>query len=379
MHQYLLETHLKRFLSLLVIVILSQPYHLLAYDITESFSIGGTLTSVAQHAALENVVKENGSNQSNTTRAAVVIDIGANYRPTENDELQLVYSFAEGEALNGLEAFSLTPYVDDLEEDLRDINNSGRYNLLEAWYKHTIEFNEVNSFGITLGIIDATGYIDENEYANDEVSQFMNDIFKNNTLANLISFDTGAALEFIFSTWSINAVVMDSKNDDRNDYNYYAIQIGHHVTTRLGMGNYRLYAFTTDNEFVDRAETGKDNLSGFGISLDQQLSESIGLFARLGTQDDEVPVDHDEMISMGISVAGAAWNRPDDVVGVGIAFLDGAKNSGINDTKALEAYYRFVFSDYFDLTADLQWIEDDLRESKDPQGNIIGLRFNVNF
>ena len=192
--------NLKKPLSFLMILI---PYHSissLAYDFTESFSIEGTLTSVAQHAELDNVVKEDGSNQSDTTRAAVVLDIGANYRPTEHDEFQLVYSFAEGEALNGLEAFSLTPYVDDLEEDLSDINNSGRYNLLEAWYKHTFEFSEVNTFGITLGIIDATGYIDDNEYANDEVSQFMNDIFKNNTLANLISFDTGAALEFKFNT-----------------------------------------------------------------------------------------------------------------------------------------------------------------------------------
>lgn len=377
--QKMLGAYLKRFLIFLFITISFQPISLFAYDLTDSFSIEGTLTAVGQHAELDDVVDENGNNVSDTGRAAVVIDIGANYHPTQNDEFQLTYSFAEGEALNGLEAFSLAPFADDLEEDLSDINRSDRYNLLEAWYKHTFGFREQSSLGLSLGIIGATGYIDDNEYANDEVSQFMNDIFVNHPLANLPDHDVGAVMEFESGLWSVKAVVMDSENDDRNDYHYYAIQIGHHVTTRWGMGNYRIYGFTTTNEFIDREGTGKDNLTGFGVSIDQQISETVGIFARFGTQDDEVPVDHDKMASLGFAVAGTAWNRADDVVGVGIAFLDGAKSSGIDETKALEAYYKFVFSDYFDLSIDAQWIEDELRSAKDPKGTLIGLRFNANF
>ena len=308
-------------LIFLISKILFHASSLHAYDLADSFSIESTLTAVGQHAELDDVFNEDGNKVSDTSRSTVVIDIGANFHPTENDEFQLAYSFAEGEAINGVEASSLAPFADDLEEDLSDINRSDRYNLLEAWYKHTFEFGELNSLGITLGIIGATGYIDDNEYANDEVSQFMNEAFVNNTLANLPDYDTGAALEFESRIWSVKAVVMDSENDDRNDYNYYAIQIGHHMVTRWGMGNYRIYAFTTDNEFVDRDGTGKDSLSGFGISINQQINESVGLFARLGTQDDEVPVDHDEMLSLGFAVSGTAWNRSDDVVGVGPLFL----------------------------------------------------------
>ena len=66
-------------------------------------------------------------------------------------------------------------------------------------------------------------------------------------------------------------------------------------------------------------------------------------------------------------------------MGVGVAFLDGAKDSEINNTTAMEAYYKFVFSDYFDLTLDAQWLEDDLRAAKDPEGTLIGLRFNASF
>ncbi len=368
-----------KILSVFVVVLIVHAKSLLAYDLTESFSIEGTLTYVAQNAQLDNVFKEDGSKQSDTTRAAVVLDIGANYRLTKRDEFQLTYSFAEGEAINGLEAFTLAPYADDLEEDLKDINNSGRYNLLEAWYKHTFEFSDVSALGATLGIIEAPAYIDGNEYANDEVSQFMNDIFVNSTLANLPVYDVGAALEIELGEWSVNAVVMDSENDDRNDYTYYAVQISRQMSTQWGTGNYRLYAFSTDDEFIDNDGTGEDSLSGLGISIDQQISESVGIFARLGIQDDEVPVDHDEMFSLGLSVAGNNWDRPNDVVAAGVAFLNGAKESGIDDTTALEAYYSLVFSDYFDFTADIQWIEDDLRDEKSPEGLISGVRFNANF
>jgi len=375
----MLQENVNRNLLLIIFIPLFYPIPSVAYDLTDSLSIEGTATAVVQHADLDNVFNETGNEVSDTGRGTAVLDVGVNYHPTDNDEIQITYSFAEGEALNGIEAFSLAPYADDLEEDLSDINNSGRYNLLEAWYKHTFNFSEQASLGFTAGIIGSTGYIDDNEYANDEISQFMNEIFVNNTLANLPDYDVGAALEFESGLWSVKAVVMESENDDRNDYHYYAIQIGHHVTTRWGAGNYRLYVYTTDDEFVDSDGTGENSLTGFGVSIDQQINESVGIFARLGVQDDEVPVDHDEMISIGLSFTGSNWSRTEDTVGVGIAFLDGAKDSEINNTTALEAFYNYVFSDHFDLSLDAQWIEDDLRKEKDPEGFLVGLRFNAIF
>ena len=64
---------------------------------------------------------------------------------------------------------------------------------------------------------------------------------------------------------------------------------------------------------------GEDNLIGYGLSIDQQINESVGVFARLGIQDDEVPVDHDEMISLGVSIAGNNWNRAGDTFGAAIS------------------------------------------------------------
>lgn len=372
---------MNRLLILTISIISFIPITSTAYDLTDSFSVEGTATVVVQHADLDNVFNDAGNEISDTNRGAVILDVGLNYHPTDNDEFQISLGFAEGEAINGLGAFSLAPFADDLEEDLSDINSSGRYNLFEAWYKHTFNFSERTSLGITAGIIASSSYIDDNEYANDEISQFMNDAFVNSTLANLPDYDVGAAFEFESGLWSFNAVIMDSENEDGNDYNYYAVQIGHHVTTRWGAGNYRIYAFTTDDEFVENDGNGEDRLSGYGLSIDQQVSENVGVFARIGIQDDDVPVDHDKMFSFGVSISGKKWNRENDQLGIGVAFLDGASNesSGIKDTKALEAYYRYVFSDYFDLTLDAQWIDDDLRDEEDPEGALIGLRLNANF
>lgn len=350
---------------------------LYALDLNDFVSLETTITGVTQHAALDDVYDEDGNKVDDTSRGAVSVDIGANFHPTDNDEFQITYSFAEGEAINGLEAFTLAPFADDLEEDLSDINSSNRYNLLEAWYKHTFPFSDSNSLAVTLGIIGSTGYIDDNEYANDEVSQFMNDIFVNNTLANLPDYDSGSAVELNVGAWSIKGVVMNSENDDDNHFNYYAIQFGRSVTNALGDGNYRIYGFRTDKEFLDASETSHERLSGIGISIDQQLNETVGLFARAATQSDDAAIDHDEMLSVGLNVIGSHWNRPQDSVGVGVGYLNGAKDSGIDDTVAAEAYYRYLLTDNVDISVDAQWIKDSIENDNNPEGMLVGVRVNL--
>lgn len=341
--------------------------------------IEGTLTLMSQHAELDGIFDEDDNKISNANRSAAVINIDANFYPTENDQLQVTYSFAESTTINGLEAFTLTPYAGDLEEDLSDINSSGRYNLLEAWYKHNFILNENTSIGITLGIIGSTAYIDSNEIANDEISQFMNNIFVNNTLANLPDYDKGAALEFNSGPWSLDAVIMNSENDDQNDYNYYSIQMSYQLTTKWGLGNYRLYGFTTDEGFLDTDGIDKEKLAGFGLSADQQLSQSTSLFARFGTQKDDAALDHDKMISAGASISGNSWGRSSDTLAIGFAFLHGANDSEIDHTVTLETYYKFMLSEIFDITIDVQWIEDDLESDEAAEGYVVGLRFDTSF
>lgn len=199
---------LQKFLVLKLLpflLILTSPILASAYDLNEKLSVEGTLTGVFQYVDLDI------EGMDNKDRGTAVLDLGVNFHPAERDEFQITLSYAAGNGLNYLELFSLTPYADDLEDDLKNINGRNRDYLLEAWYKHKFVFSENVSLGITGGIIDATAYIDDNAFANDEIAQFMNSIFVNNSLANLPSYDLGGVAELDISNFSIKGVINEYK------------------------------------------------------------------------------------------------------------------------------------------------------------------------
>ncbi|MEW6215088.1 MAG: carbohydrate porin [Nitrospirota bacterium] len=345
----------------------------LAFDLNEKLSIEGTLTGVYQYGDFDV------EGMDDKDRGAAVLDLGVNFHPTERDEFQVTLSYASGNGLNYLELFSLAPYADDLEDDLKDINGRNRDYLLEAWYKHTFTFTKDTSLGITFGIIDSTAYIDDNAFANDEVAQFMNDIFVNNTLANLPSYDIGGIAELDISSFSLRGLAMSSKNEEGREYNYYALQLGYKLDTPIGEGNYRIYGFTTNKRFLDWDGTGEESLQGFGISADQKLSEIIGVFARLGWQDDDVQIDHDAVYSGGLNINGKLWGRENDEIGLGYAYLNGADKGDIDNTNAIEAYAKFKISDFSDITFDVQYVNDEIKHNEDRDGVIYGVRLNAYF
>lgn len=276
---------------ILILISLLTPVVTAAYDVNEKLTINGTLTGVYQHGDYD--IK----GMCNKDGGAVVLDLGTNFHPSDTDEFQVLLSFAAGNGLNKNNPFSLVPYANDLEDDLKNINGRNRDYLLEAWYKHTFKFSEQVSLGITDGIIDATRYIDDNAFANCETSQFMNQIFVNHKNANIPSYDIGGAAELNISNFSIRGVVMNTKHETEDEvfknYNYYALQVGYALDTASGKGNYRIYGFTTSKSFADWDEAGRKRLQGFGISADQQLSSIIGVFARAGWQSDAAVIDHE--------------------------------------------------------------------------------------
>jgi porin len=353
------------------------PFSANAYDLNEKLTIEGTLTGVYQYGDL------NIKGRDNAGRGAAVLDLGANFHPTDADEFQITLSFAAGNGLNYLNLFSLTPFSDDLEADLKNINGRDRDYLLEAWYKHTFTLSKDVSLGITGGIIDATAYIDDNKFANDEVAQFMNQVFVNNKNVNLPSYDLGGVIELNISDFSIRALMMNSKfESDENgfkNYGYYALQLGYNLKTSLGEGNYRIYGFTTSKSFPCWDEEDVDRLQGFGISADQQLSPIIGVFARLDWQNDAAVIDHETGYSGGININGKLWGRKNDETGIGYAYLTGADEADLDNTNAIEAYTKFKMSDFSDITFDIQYIDDNMKRGDDRKGIIYGVRVNAYF
>lgn len=368
-------------LAMMAVITWYVPVSAVAYDVTDKLSLEVTGTGIFQYGDF----KHTDSRIDDRSSGAVVVDLLGDFHPTDRDEFQVLLSYASGNAFNNDAAqagFTLAPFADDLEDDLRNINGRNRDALLTAWYKHTFG-NKNRSTGLTGGIIDSTAYLDDNAFANDELSQFMNDIFVNNTLLNLPSYDNGGAVEFNSGKWHVRGVAMNSltgpEDQGGKSYNYYGAQFGYTSKSAGGNeGNYRIIVYTTTKDFANAAGTAFEPLRGVGISLDQAFSEKLGLFARLGWQDDDAAVDHNAVYSVGLQVSGI--RKGEDTAGVGIAFLNGADNSGLDDTLAFEGYVKFKLGEYADVSFDIQYMEENrVGPLNDPETWIIGARINAYF
>jgi len=360
-----------------VLIAMVVPSLIYAYDINDKFSIEGNLTGIYQYGDWD------AGDLDETDRGAAVLDLGANFHPTDADEFQVTFSFAAGNGLNNISPFYLAPFSDDLEDDLKDINGRNRDYLLEAWYKHTFTLSENASLGITGGIIDSTAYIDDNKFANDEVTQFMNEIFVNDTNVNLPSYDIGGVIELDISNVSVRALAMNTKyetdTDAHKNYNYFAFQLGYSIDTSLGEGNYRICGFSTNNKFPNWDGTEYENLYGIGISADQEIGDIVGVFARLCWQDDTAVVDYASLYSAGVNINGNLWGRKGDNAGIGYAYLNGADRGDIDNTDAFEAYVRFKILEYADISLDIQYMADNYNYAEDIDGFIYGVRVNAYF
>jgi high affinity Mn2+ porin len=117
---------------------------------------------------------------------------------------------------------------------------------------------------------------------------------------------------------------------------------------------------------------------GYGINLEQALTDDIGLFGRWSWNDGKTEImaftDIDASLSMGTSIKGTKWGRPDDVIGIGGAinalsndhrdFIaagglgpligDGALN--YRKERILETYYAYALTQQITLTADYQFV-----------------------
>jgi Carbohydrate-selective porin, OprB family len=340
------------------------------YDLTDKFSIGGVIAGAYQYQGVDG--------DDNLGRGALPFQPEFSFRPTEQDEIFAKFGFAAGNGLNGVTGFNLAPWAADLEDDVKDINGRNRDYLLTAWYKHTFELAEKNALALTGGIIDATVYIDENAYANDEYTQFMNQALVNAPNGFTPSYDIGGAAEWEIGSWDITALGMNvGENEDGNNYNFFAGQIGYKLSTSLGEGNYRVIGQITSKEFADE-DGGKEKRAGVFISFDQQLGEIFGAWIRCGWQDDKVLIDYDALFSGGLNITGKWYGRRDDNIGVGYAWMNG-KND-LDYTQVAEIYWRVVLNDYFAVTADLQYMQDKYDPgSDDVDGLIGGLRMTAEF
>jgi hypothetical protein len=354
-------------------LLLAEP--LIAHEIGEQFAVNAVLKEIYQHGQFE--VDGNRDNQGHGLTG---LDLAFIFKPTEQGEFSTLLRWGLGDALNNHWPGVLAPFAHDGEGDLTRINGSQRDYLLTAYYTHTFTWTEERSLGLSLGLIDSTGWLDENAYAADELGQFMNDALVHNPVLNLPVYDHGGAAHFQSGNWSVNGLALHSKSDDEvgRHFDYYGLQLGWRANLPAGEGNYRLIAYRTSADFLD--PTGDFSaLGGWGLSADQALTDSLGVFARYGSQNEDAAVDYRAQASVGLNLKGHAWGRADDSLGLGYAWLDGG-HGDIEKSQVLEIYVNFVLTPQVNVTLDLQRMTDSLRDDQPERSAWIpGLRLVASF
>ena len=130
---------------------------------------------------------------------------------------------------------------------------------------------------------------------------------------------------------------------------------------------------------LDIAQTRTGRIKyGYVISLEQALTDEVGLFGRWSWNDGKTEImaftDIDASLSFGASIKGTRWGRPDDVIGIGgainalsrdhrdfiaaggLGVLIGDGQLNYRRERILESYYAFALNKQLTLTGDYQLI-----------------------
>jgi high affinity Mn2+ porin len=294
---------------------------------------------------------------------------------------------------------------------------------------HLAGTQDVSHLTFTLGKISLIDIFDNNTYANDPRTQFMNWAFVANEAwdypADSLGYTTGFAAELYQPQWTLRYgffQVPRSSNSLAQDQRYFAAwgmvtelerryRILDHpgairflaYLNRANMGSYQ----DAINNFnlgggIDITQTRANRFKyGFGLNWEQEITQNIGVFSRLGWSDGHTEAwaytDVDRTASLGLSVKGASWHRPDDTLGLagvvnaispvhqqffadggtGILGGDGTLNYGWE--KALETYYDFKLWKTVHAAFDYQFITDPAFNRDRGPVSVFGARLHWEF
>lgn len=242
-------------------------------------------------------------------------------------------------------------------------------NLREAWLRTEL-FGQ--RLALTAGRLDLTNYFDANAFANDESAQFISDALVNNQMLGLGSNGTGVGAEFDPKNgFRFKFGFQQSNTDATNlsDSLYTLSEAGYTLTPfALPEGTYRAW-FRTDN-------TEGDIRKGAGLSFDQKVTNTVGLFARYGTSEVVGGGDRDKFYSAGLGFQNGLVISPLDTWGLGYAQMD--LTTGEREHLA-EGYYNFHLTDKLRLSFHLTHVLDE-PEGDEQFGYLLpGVRFQASF
>jgi high affinity Mn2+ porin len=140
---------------------------------------------------------------------------------------------------------------------------------------------------------------------------------------------------------------------------------------------------------------------GFGLNVEQEIAKNVGVFSRVGWSDGENEAwcfsDVDRTATLGVSVQGESWHRPNDTFGLagivnaisrvhqefldaggtGILAGDGKLSYGLE--QILETYYDFQIRKAVHASLDYQFVGNPAFNRDRGPAHVFGARLHWEF
>ena len=344
-----------------------------------SLSIHGGVVGFYQGS---NDVKIDGEEYRNPDGAGFVADLEFTFSPIEGGEMLLRIHAGEGDGADrDLEAGGAT--FADLNTLNDDNPGDAGLELLDVFYTQT--FLSEKLF-VSLGKTEPLAFLDDNAFANDEYAQFVGKPLVNNPVldseneyAPLVALRAlpaeALAVTLVFQSSSRPLLDEDQQKgsfDNIFDKPFLAGQLAFSPSPADLKGNYRIYGWAQTYDHAKLTGGGSEEGWGVGLSLDQEVHEKVGLFARFGYQNEDV-YEVPWFWSAGARVQGLLPIRQEDVLGFGVAGLHANQDLEHDGTEVhLEAYWRVLFSEHFAVSPDIQYVISPLGDD-DNDGVVAGM------
>ncbi len=262
-----------------------------------------------------------------------------------------------------------------------------------------------NRIVVTLGKFSVLDVFDNNPYAGDPRSEFMNWALMANGAwdypADTRGYTSGLAVDYRRDDWSIrggsfmmpavaNGPVLDK--DIRKAHgevieleNRYAVASRDGTLRLLGfmnhadMGRYRdsLDLQPASPEIISTRQPGRVKY-GFGLNMNQSVTDNTGAFMRMGWNDGHTETfaftEIDRTANIGLSIKGTRWHRSNDNFGIaglinglskdhrdylaagGLGFIIGDGQLNYKTEDIVESYYRINIYKACAVTGDFQHV-----------------------
>jgi high affinity Mn2+ porin len=292
---------------------------------------------------------------------------------------------------------------------------------------HLAGKQDISRITLTIGRMSAKDIFDNNAYANDPRTQFLNwSLLANGAWdfpADSLGFISGLVIELNQPVWTLrygmfqvprveNGVALDPHyleawsmvTEGERRFSIYDHPGVIRLLGFLSQSHQGSFEDALDSPVrpADAVEsTTYRKKFGFGINLEQEIAKDVGVFARLGWNDGKTEAwcftDVNRTASLGVSVKGSRWGRPDDTFGLagvinalsssaarffaaggtGILVGDGTLTYGTE--RILEAYYDAKIWKSVHLAFDYQFITNPAYNQDRGPVSVFGGRLHWEF